>query len=1105
MSSDRDFGRFPIDPALLNLSALLLDLEEKGRTEPRRYLDTLLAWSSGNRGLTEAGREYLDRGDFTRAARCLEDLEPETMPADLAVRLEQAWVKYRDEAQARVAHMQEGNAALRAGAVAWSSATDLEQCLGEASDLLAHLPAGQGPKLRHHLAKMTAEPLRKLADALDLAELALEEGKEASLRQQRERLDALREAKRQLDSRLDELWLSPDLGPEDNRALEAVHGRAGECVRRRDLDGLRLLLGFLQKIEGGDAEAVLLELGAGLAQTPPPSRSPAEARPPVPPAPRRLTLHSLTGLARKGLGASPKDPPRQTPSALPALEPMAISALTWDADALRRQRDLAGKVIRSDPNAASTEHALGTAADRALGEYLVAEGKLRLLDDKPLQATSFFLDAFRWAAAAPLEGVAGPRDIAASLLLLATLFAYLPPHDRRARLQPSELTTAMQRQTLSSLLPELDRLAVLGEQARIAAQMGARDGTAYLGGYILPYLEAHPRAAQAFVEGAIMDLAEGLDGSNLLRPLLELIAYCIERLIPDLRMTTDAEFRDILNGMGVLRDRTHRSQLGEVLVRLRGLVLPLSDRYDLAAIADEALTAQAERLGDPFGTSFKLSHSLLTPAIVLGSRPKVVLQISLPSDAPLLRNLLVDVELIDASGRAYPDAFEPSALIPRVGPRERREVPLPFARHDLPHDAKLRVRYWSLNLEGVARVLDVYAEQLSVSLEAPPLSRTPVSNPYVVGPSVQSPDRIYGREKDIEEILRALAGERQDNVVLITGERRIGKSTLLNAIEQHSEFKQRYLIIRDDLQSVRHERSLAVVFRTRLAGRIRSRLTDVGLDLPPIHDEHFDESPGGAFEDFMRDVDLALAAKDRRLLLVLDELDQLLENVVLGTAAIAVLRAVILACKRTSFLLAGATEILRRHTATREDRLFRLAVEVKLKPLEERAARQLIQEPLRGHFELTQFATELILRETNRQPYLLQYVGSILFQEMLRLHARTVTETDVEDVFSRLVIPRMEVFYDYIASIPDPEDLLVVKAMAMLQRGPAYISVTDLRRELGRMGKAVPEVDLSERLRRLTETAPLVVERRLTTHGYRLQVGLFARHLRFIQGDLNPG
>jgi AAA ATPase domain len=1103
MNAPRDFGRFPIEPSLFKLSPLLLDLEERGRSDPRRYLDTLLAWSSGKRSLVEAGHEYRKSRDLIRAARCcIEAQEASAEPPDLLRDIEHAFTTLRTDAEARLQGVIEGAATLRAEAILGPSAGEVDPYLSEAKALFDRLPTSSSPRLCHALAALEPDALRKLEDAVGLAELALEEGQQIWQQRQREKLAELRGAKRDVDRHLNEFWERPDLGAEQSHALEVVNARTGECMGRRDLDGLRRLLGLIQRIADGEAAAVLLELGAA----PPPSPSPQASiwsRPAGATAPRRFTAHQLTGLAKKSLGAEAQEKTKQAPADLPAIEPIAFSPLNWDMAELGLHREHARKIVRMAPN--------DPAVERALGEYLMAEGKLRLLDDKPLQAATFFLDAFRWAASSSVEGAERQRDIAASSLLLATLFGYLPSEERRERLKAPDLTTAVQRRAMASLLPELDGRGILGEQARVAAQMGAREGAIYLDTQLLPYLSERPRAAQDFVERAISDLAEGLDGSNLISPLLELLALTLERLLPDLHLTGEPGLQALLKGSDALRERGQRAALGELLQRFRGFVLPLAERHDLAGITADRLKEQAEGLERPTGQPFALSHSLLTPAIVLGRTPKAVLQLSLPMDAQLLRNVQVEVELVDAFERSLPGAFKAPPLLARLEPKERREVPLPFYRFDLPRDVKLRVRYWSLSLEGVARAIDVRVTQFSITLEAPPERPREARNPYIVGSPVQDLDRIYGREKEVEEIGRVLAGERQDNIVLVTGERRIGKTTLLNAVEQHPDFQKRYLIVRGDLQTARHERSLAVLLRARLLGRIRSQLKDAGVDLPPIHEARFEESPASAFEDFMREVDRALEARDRRLLIILDELDQLLENKALGAEAIAALRAVILAGKRTSFLLAGATEILRHHTATREDRLFRLAIEVKIKPLDERAARRLVQEPSRGYYELTEFATDLILRETNRQPYLLQYVCSILFQQMRDRSARTVTETDVEEIFTSLVVPRTEVFYDFIASIPvspvseDSLNLLIVKAMAALQQGNRYVATTDLRRELGRMGKAVPEFELAERLRQIAQAAPLVVERRLTTHAYRLQVGLFARHLRFIQGDVLPG
>lgn len=1088
--ADLRFARFPIDPRLFEQNPLLFDLEDRGRTDPLRYLDTLLATVAGERGLAQAAQEYLERGDVLRAARTVQDIDIGGAPEPVCAAIDETWGRLREERQRRLHQIAESASVVRSAGIQWDSAGDLTAFIADAEQIFSQLPKGTGEPLRRELARLDSRIIAKLDDLLGYAALALEDGQTALQRYQQEHLGRIRDAKRAFDVRTDELLLQVDLGPDDGRALERLSSLAGDCLRRRDLEGLHRLHELLRRIETGDTPAVLAELGIESAAMAVPVKVP-DARVPSRSGRERLTLRDLGGLTRKSIGAQPHDKTKQPPSTVPEIKRLAFSPLLWARDELLSHRDEALRIVRLAPDA--------PAADPAIGEYLMAEGKLRLLDDNPLQAASFFLDSYRWACTMQETSSEAPTH-AASSLLLATLLAYLPPRQRRARLDPRDLTTTLQRGPLASVLPEMDQRSLLGEQARVAARMGTRDGSAYLDGYIVPYLEGHPRAAYSFVERAVVDLAEVLDGTGLLASLLHVVTFVLDRLVPDLRVGTEPGYRAMFDESAKIHDPQHRKELREILLRYRGLLLPRMDQHGLIALAAERLAAETERLGDPAGPPNRLTHSLLTPSITLGPASRVVLQLSLPYDTPLLRNIQTDVDLLDIEGRQLTGAFHPPAILARLGSKERCEVPLSFARFDIPQTATLRVRQQSVGLDGIARVIQVRAEQFSLTLESPPSRSLELLNPYVVGGAIQSTDRIYGREKDVDGVWRELAGERQDNVVLVTGERRIGKSTLLNAIAQDQRFRERYVIIKDDLQAFRHERSLTALFRSRILSRIRTSLKEAGIELPPVQEARFEESPGSAFEEFMRDVDRALEAMDRRLLLIFDELDQLLENESLGAHAIAVLRSVIIACRRTSFLFAGATEILNRHTATRDDRFFRLAVEVKLRPLDESSARRVVQDPVRGRYELVESATDLILRETNRQPYLLQYVASIIFQQAIDRGLRTITETDIVEVLDERVVPRTEVFYDFIASVPNAEDFVVVRALAALQMGNRYVSVTDLRRELDRMGKPMSEDELSERLRRLTESAPLVVERRLTTRAYRLQVGLFARHLRFISG-----
>jgi hypothetical protein len=120
---------------------------------------------------------------------------------------------------------------------------------------------------------------------------------------------------------------------------------------------------------------------------------------------------------------------------------------------------------------------------------------------------------------------------------------------------------------------------------------------------------------------------------------------------------------------------------------------------------------------------------------------------------------------------------------------------------------------------------------------------------------------------------------------------------------------------------------------------------------------------------------------------------------------------------------------------------------------------------------------------------------------MMQHGTRVVTRTDVDEIFQEHIVPQGQIFYDFIKSVPNPTDFNIIQGIASLQFGNRYVSITSLQRELRRAGREMREEELAERLRTLTESAPLVVERRLTTRQYRLLVGLFARYLRFVAGS----
>ena len=75
-----------------------------------------------------------------------------------------------------------------------------------------------------------------------------------------------------------------------------------------------------------------------------------------------------------------------------------------------------------------------------------------------------------------------------------------------------------------------------------------------------------------------------------------------------------------------------------------------------------------------------------------------------------------------------------------------------------------------------------------------------LSNPYVAGSLVSRPEMFFGRDDVFEFVRTALVGQHQDNIIVLYGKRRTGKTSVL--YQMHRNIDPRYLPIVIDLQSL---------------------------------------------------------------------------------------------------------------------------------------------------------------------------------------------------------------------------------------------------------------------------------------------------------------
>jgi len=145
-------------------------------------------------------------------------------------------------------------------------------------------------------------------------------------------------------------------------------------------------------------------------------------------------------------------------------------------------------------------------------------------------------------------------------------------------------------------------------------------------------------------------------------------------------------------------------------------------------------------------------------------------------------------------------------------------------------------------------------------------------NPYIAGAPVTEKTMFFGRQDVFDWVQRSLTGKFVDHILVIHGQRRIGKTSVLKQIPFH--LPATYVPVFFDLQGRTHT-SLAR-FLWRLAKEITRTLRAAeDISLPELTREEFSEDPELFQNQLLPQISQAIG--DRRLLLIFDEFDSLEE------------------------------------------------------------------------------------------------------------------------------------------------------------------------------------------------------------------------------------
>ena len=382
-------------------------------------------------------------------------------------------------------------------------------------------------------------------------------------------------------------------------------------------------------------------------------------------------------------------------------------------------------------------------------------------------------------------------------------------------------------------------------------------------------------------------------------------------------------------------------------------------------------------------------------------------------------------------------------------------------------------------------------------------------NPYVAGPPIEKGGLYVGRSKELEKIKMSLIGQTQDNIPLILGIRRIGKTSLIKQLIADKEVNKKYEIIFYDLQNMPESEKTNSFFK-KLCGHIHDACGSK-LNLP-FSRKDFDEDPIEAFDKFMGN--LNAASQKHKVLLIFDEFEKLLSNLrywsneasrkqfemtplnSLVPEVLGSIRKCMLHNKQISFIISGLSTI-KESFKDYESRMFGLMDLIEIRPLNEDDAKELvIRDDL--PYLISNEALKHIMYMSGKQPFLLQLICKNLFTYMLDTGRSCVSKLDVDNVIDTEIIPNEEYFADYYRLIGNDFEYLMAIALCHQRLGKKrnYITLNEISDGILSLGSSVLEERLSKKLEDLSKTdRPLIERNPNKTKSYRIIIGMLGKIL----------
>jgi tetratricopeptide (TPR) repeat protein len=276
-----------------------------------------------------------------------------------------------------------------------------------------------------------------------------------------------------------------------------------------------------------------------------------------------------------------------------------------------------------------------------------------------------------------------------------------------------------------------------------------------------------------------------------------------------------------------------------------------------------------------------------------------------------------------------------------------------------------------------------------------------ILNPYIAGAPVVETSMFFGREDVFNWIERSLAGKYVDHILVLHGQRRVGKTSVLKQIPNF--LPDTYIQVFFDLQG-RTNTTLERFLWGLAREIIRTLNQERGSNLPRPDRSAFEADPETLITQFLPSIRPAL--DDHVLLLTFDEFDTLERPEIQDTLAkplIGYLRR-LMDIEGLSFIFSiGSSGNKLENMQASYTEFFKSALYRKISFLSKDDCYRLITKPVESILRYDPKAVDLIYEITSGHPYFTQLMCHELFSQCQKSGTWSITQPDVDAILDDVI------------------------------------------------------------------------------------------------------